>query len=380
MDDETLILMPLEDEPLPGNAPAAPLTMASMEEQPDIELHNWRTQVLAHADKEGYAILPYPEVIAALEKATPNTFDFLMENGWRVSDLLHKVGLVAAPDNFLERFRLKLTDKVVLYASDEDAPIIRTRQYKKGMIFLKFATLAFTAMTPQELEVVEATIDHYVKAPRYRKHLRGMLRWYNERRRLLDSRTKRIASEILTEVDRVTMANGLLDIAAMQGAALTPRSVHQLDRLLQLLGHGPGEVHSLLHRHHVGQGFTATPTTGELLPVKIDTQALRDIEKETKEVQSLLAEVFEKEEEPQKASGPQLPPLLIPLLEKEEWDMAEVEALCQKLGLKPMAALEAVNDYASEKLGDTIADLDGSTLYVTTDYRDALSLSVRPSE
>lgn len=108
----------------------------------------------------------------------------------------------------------------------------------------------------------------------------------------------------------------------------------------------------------------------------IDTGKLERMEKQTKEAQELLSDIFV-EEQPAEAKKPSgeveaVRDILSQLLEKEVWEFAEVDEICKSKGLMTGYVLEKINDLSYEKVDDAVVDQDGDQVFVTTDYKEQL--------
>ncbi len=111
--------------------------------------------------------------------------------------------------------------------------------------------------------------------------------------------------------------------------------------------------------------------------VEIDKQKLESIKKETLEAQSILSNIFVEEDNdennPQdiKEDNP-IMDILKSLLNKEQWQYSEVEELCKKYNVMMGFVLERINDYAFEKIENSVIDDDGEFIYVSTEYKNKL--------
>ena len=113
-------------------------------------------------------------------------------------------------------------------------------------------------------------------------------------------------------------------------------------------------------------------------PVKplLDQKKLAELQQQTKEAQSMLAEIFVQEEEPVKVSEmkserPPFMDVLERLFSKEVWTREEV---AQMVGPNVMIGnlLEQINDYACSRIDDIVLEEDGDRIYVTVEYKDRL--------
>ena len=64
--------------------------------------------------------------------------------------------------------------------------------------------------------------------------------------------------------------------------------------------------------------------------------------------------------------------MLPALLKQEKWLKADFEALCKTYSLLPGFAIERINEIVYEKIGDTLVDDWGETIYIALDYKDLL--------
>ena len=108
----------------------------------------------------------------------------------------------------------------------------------------------------------------------------------------------------------------------------------------------------------------------------LDTQKLAELQQQTREAQSMLAEIFVQEEEkPMPPTPDSGRPVFIGVLEKlfakEVWTRAEIVEMA---GPNVMIGnlLEQINEYACSKIDDIVLEEDGDRIYVTVEYKDRL--------
>ena len=113
-------------------------------------------------------------------------------------------------------------------------------------------------------------------------------------------------------------------------------------------------------------------------PVKplLDPRKLAELQQQTREAQSMLAEIFVQEEEKPMPPTPDAGrPVFIGIMEKlfakEEWTRAEIVEMA---GPNVMIGnlLEQINDYACSRIDDIVLEEDGDRIYVTLEYKDRL--------
>lgn len=172
------------------------------------------------------------------------------------------------------------------------------------------------------------------------------------------------------------------------GGDVSTERVKILKRYCKYLGQDPEKIHSGIHAAMTTDEFaTVEKTTGAVrysIPkpdevthkFTIDTGKLERMEKQTKEAQEMLSDIFVEEQTTveKKPSGEMeaIKDILSTLLDKDVWDFEEVDELCKSKGLMTGFVLEKINDFSYEKVDDAVVDQDGDQIYVTTDYKEQL--------
>ena len=109
-------------------------------------------------------------------------------------------------------------------------------------------------------------------------------------------------------------------------------------------------------------------------PVDLDSERLARIRAETERVSAMLADIFVEDEPHAPAPEPvgddnfpgldtQHASLLSSLLSRPEWPRAEFDGAASKAGLMPGGAMETINEWAFDHLGDAVLD-DGDVVLV----------------
>ena len=109
--------------------------------------------------------------------------------------------------------------------------------------------------------------------------------------------------------------------------------------------------------------------------VVLDTLRLSQIEKDTRESQKILSDIFIDSEATEainlKVSGSVMA-IMKMLFTKEVWSYEEVETICKKRKQMIGSVLEQINDYALSKVDDIVLEDDGDNIYMMTEYKDML--------
>ena len=115
--------------------------------------------------------------------------------------------------------------------------------------------------------------------------------------------------------------------------------------------------------------------TTNKLQVSLNDERLTKVEKQTKQAQELLSDIFDENNEGTDSASQKnnvLLDILEILLTKESWKRKEVEILCQKHHFMIGSVLEQINDFSYDKVEDAVIEDDGDTIYVMTEYKDKL--------
>ncbi|WP_395792472.1 TerB N-terminal domain-containing protein [Aquimonas sp.] len=209
----------------------------------------------------------------------------------------------------------------------------------------------------------------------------------------LDSRIR-----ALPEAERHALARALLEIAAADGR-VDPAEVRALEKLYKSLQIPADSLHADLHAVLSGASpdrsrmLPATP--GQLSGIRISEESLARKLEETVRVQAMLHEIFAEEESAPAASPDMssvtLPePSSLPTLEglasvaagalqallatqRNQWDRATWDLLCEQHGVLPEGTLEAINEWAFERAGEALLEGD-DPLELNEFARDELGL------
>ena len=115
--------------------------------------------------------------------------------------------------------------------------------------------------------------------------------------------------------------------------------------------------------------------TTNKLQVSLNDERLTKVEKQTKQAQELLSDIFEENDEGTDSTSQKnnvLLDILKILLTKESWKRDDVEIICQERHLMIGSVLEQINDYSYNRIEDAVIEDDGDTIYVMTEYKDKL--------
>jgi uncharacterized tellurite resistance protein B-like protein len=202
----------------------------------------------------------------------------------------------------------------------------------------------------------------------------------------------------LPEAERHGLARALVEIAAADGR-VDPAEVRALEKLYKSLQIPVDSLHADLHTVLAGAAPDRTrlrpAKPGQTPGIRISEESLARKLEETFRVQAMLHEIFAEEEgvptPPPVTSSVALPePSSVPTLEglapvaagalqallatqRNQWDRAAWDLLCEQHGVMPEGTLEAINEWAFERAGEALLEGD-DPLELNEFARDELGL------
>lgn len=204
----------------------------------------------------------------------------------------------------------------------------------------------------------------------------------------------------LTQAERVEMA--ALLTRAYGAADGMGASLMALEAIHDALGVPRSDLYASVHEADAeasrARREQTTGATGAGQPVRpagnppaapgtLDLDRIRLIREETHQVSSALSEIYREDEDPEPPQAPsksdapnvaapsadprfegldpELVPLAVLLATREEWSRDAYEAAATNFGLMPNGALETINEWAFDALGDALAE-DGDQITINT--------------
>ena len=265
------------------------------------------------------------------------------------------------------------------------------------------AALIMTAIGPAAKaltlgqKLVDALTTRLQLTPHETKRLTARLRLLPERLPTL-GRLKTIVESI--EPEQQTTIASLAASAALTIGETDQNMMVALERLYEAVGHGRRELYTVLHQSNAAAASCASEPIviedgksrrrGHRIPtppskaksqegIVIDMSKVGVILRETKEVEEILAPIYEDEaaEIPVPAAatptlerkmrfvglGHDQARLLEALITQPEWPRSGFEAKAHELGLMPDGALEAINEWSYDKFDEELIE-DGDPLII----------------
>lgn len=311
---------------------------------------------------------------------------------------LRRIGFGIVPDYEVDKKRFNFGDICVIYKNEDQQPVTLTKKYEQTKLFIKLACYIIHAdkVLPADLVFIEQCIQSYHNTVGNNRHLIAFARWrLSFNNQPIDKQLKNSLTTLLTNKQRAAVGNNLIQIACINGD-IRPKRIDRLKKILLLLELEMDNIHSQIHRILTdSDGFAVIEKKSNAIEFTISNQPssrpqsnesrviinqkkLRIFEQQTKAAQELLSNIFIDEDvtTSQNVTSEDTTSawmdMLKLLLTKEMWSRAEVENECKKRRLMLGAVLEQINDYAYEKVDDTVIEDDGDNIYVTLDYKKQL--------
>ena len=301
-----------------------------------------------------------------------------------LSDVLRNIGYFADPDQDI--FDISLTAKDMFVLTDQKFSDIKSNvDFKLAVLTLKLCAAASWIdgkVSPQESSFIEARILPSFKLnDDQKKRLLFYLRWLLAYDHQLNN-FKRLVGK-LSKPKKKNIASLMVAIVAIDGN-VDPKEVEFLEKIYKGFDLDKDSLYSDLHSY---QSDGAEVVKGSNESVKINQQKVQKKIAESAEVGSILADVFKgdmdsKDEsedvETEKVSTvlePRLARLIKKILTKDVWSLKELESVTKEEGFLINGAIESVNEWAFEELGDALLEEGDDSIVVSTSLKsDALKL------
>lgn len=306
------------------------------------------------------------------------------------ADTLVQVGYGLAPDPRFAFRTPKLHETVILFQIDIEEELAQkpTESYQNAILELgigAFVAHADGAVSLDERTALLSSIENNANLTNYeRTRLRANLQWLLQLPPDVSLFRKRLqeASDDLKSIVR----RMIVSIAHSDGI-IHRDEISKIEKLYKIMGFDPSETYSDLHAGaFVDEPISVRPATrglkGEKIPVVIeqsdqivlDRATIAKLYQENSKVKEVLGEVFgediandseesEKEEEYDSVFeklNKKYVPLVLELVEKENWNDEEVEFLASRHGVIWRGSVEEINDWSYIQLGDLlIIEYDG---------------------
>jgi uncharacterized tellurite resistance protein B-like protein len=316
-----------------------------------------------------------------------------------IAEMLELLGYGIEPDPVFGGIRAKAEDTVCVF-KNEGGDKLRAAPRPAYTLAMAIATLvagvaasSADGLGDEELKWLGWITDRLNLTKPEAVRLQAHVQWLALKRPTLAQVKKLIANVPVAE--RMEIAAFAAAVAAADGVIENAETAF-LEKIYDELGVDRQRLYSALHNHAASH---AAPAAGPVTvaqaepairhPVppqrqskkrgkgtnEIDPAKLQQVVAETRKVSEMLSTIFvENEEEqvetPQAAStsafaglSQECANLAAVLIAKEQWARTEFDAEAKRLGLMPGGALEEINEWAFDKLGEALLE-DGDPLVV----------------
>lgn len=277
-------------------------------------------------------------------------------------------------------------ESCVLYKYPKSIRLSIDQAFKRSEILCRLLALILQGTNINELELT--TIYVNLSKLTDNKHnliyLYAYFLWLSQRKNVLDKGIKQ-ALLALSKSQKSVILNVILNIVTTDDFINVDR-ISALNKILPYLNDNIESVHSLIHQaiavdyNYVSSRETdnnSDESVGVMSEIKLDSNKLNKLKKQTKESHSLLSEIFSSDNEEDNSlntnlGGNIMKQILVTLFKQEVWEYGDFAELCQNNGVLPGSILEQINDYAYEVVNDIVAEESEGKIYVTLEYKDKL--------
>lgn len=310
-----------------------------------------------------------------------------------VAQLLERVGCGVEPDVRFGGRTLSADEPAVVFRQPAGAPSVASAVYSSATLLLHLGAAVATAdggVNADEERQLETQLESALPlSPAEQARLRAHLVWLLTAQPGLAGLKKRVAT--LDEAQRRSIARYTVAVAGADGH-FDPAEVTALTKIYRPLGFAPedayGDIHALAsasappaaepvtvqRADPTAQGFAIPPPPDVEAPaVTLDMERVRATLIKTKTVAALLTDIFSDDEQdaPPAALPPQVTdtPLIAgldakhtalarALAQRSSWTRAELDAMAAEHQLLPDGALDAINEAALDRYGETLCEGD----------------------
>lgn len=316
-----------------------------------------------------------------------------------LAEMLELLGYGIEPDPVFGGIRAKAEDTVCVF-KNESGDKVRAAPRPAYTLAMAIATLvagvaasSVDGLGAEELKWLGWITDRLNLTKPEAVRLQAHVQWLALKRPTLTQVKKLIANVPVAE--RMEIADFAAAVAAADGIIENAETAF-LEKIYDELGVERQRLYSALHNHSASRAAPAGEpvTVAQAEPAirhsvtpqrqskkrgkgasEIDPAKLQQVVAETRRVSEMLSTIFvENEEEhaetPQAATSSafaglsqQCAKLAAVLITREQWVRAEFDAEAKGLGLMPGGALEEINEWAFDKLGEALLE-DGDPLVV----------------
>lgn len=384
-----------DDRDSPAALALLPSELAAGRSSPECE--RFERSVTEALDGRGWAVVAAEELVTGWPSKRS---DRLTK---RESEMLAKFlalrGIGIEPDPRFGGPALGKAERAILFRIDGHEPAAAqgegepSSSYQAATLLLHLAAAVAAAdgeVARDEERHLERHLEEGMELrPSERHRLRYHLRWLVAEPPGMAGVKRRL--EGVDEEQRQALGRFLLAVAGADGR-VDPEEIRILRKIYPLLGLDPDSVYSDVHSLMAGAGtedepvtvVTSKPSEGYAIPPEtdpesggtigftLDPEKIKETRRNSERVASVLADVFEEDDESAEAAPPPQPEVgpalcgldpahsrfLLKLAERTSWERVEIEALAERVGVLPDGALELINDAAFEACGDLLLEGD----------------------
>lgn len=299
-------------------------------------------------------------------------------------EVIRNIGYFADPDPDVFDFILTPKDMLIL-TNQKYVPVQSNVNFKMAVLTLKLCSAASWIdgkVSAQELNFIRTKILPSLKLNDDQKErLLLYVDWLLAYDHQLNN-FKRLVGK-LSKPKKKNIASLMVAIVAIDGN-VDPKEVEFLEKIYKGFDLDKDSLYSDLHSYQSDGAEVVKSSSGS---VKINQQKVQKKIAESAEVGSILADVFKEdmdskdeseEVKPEKVTTvlePRLARLIKKILTKDVWLLKELETVTKEEGFLINGAIEDVNEWAFEELGDALLEEGEDSIVVSKSLKsDALKL------
>lgn len=301
---------------------------------------------------------------------------------------IRRIGYGIIPNMIIDETRFNYGDKCIIYRDADIADIDITIARQLELLIKVCVTVIGTTFSDTETLLIDDFVRKEVNHTSTRRYLAAYVRWIIMSTYKLTKADKNDIQK-LPNILKNHYSVFIARIASLNNLSIAKRE-EKLKEILPLFGIESQAIHTLIHSSLLTSDekfatIEKVTNSSEFIIDKVSTsnkngfvlsgERLAEIEKQTRQAQDLLSDIFEDDGDSTKSTihdNKVFLDILKILLSKELWKRDEVESLCKEHHLMIGSVLEQINDFSYTKIEDAVIEDDGDTIYVMTEYKEQL--------
>ena len=347
---------------------------------------------LSNICKNGVGSLPLKTLYKTIGQQPP--IKLLKKDNESLALFIENMGFGIAPDVRYHNMNPSLDGNIAIFSKGHGVDFCPSKEFRTVGTILRLGAMVSQIdkdIAPAEEAILQSLVKDNRELTNIEKEsLLAFLHWCLRNKQNAAGLKARLSE--VSDIEKSAISHILVSVAHADGE-IKPEEIKQLEKLYTTLGldkqQVTGDIHALAAQNGpVTVGLKDPDTSFDIpqpaIPVGtargfvLNEELIRIRKEETKQVKSVLEDIFVEQEEdepeavPAGATVSDNPMALLDeahqklfshLISKESWERAALQETCKNLGIMIDGAMEVLNEWAFENVNAPLID-DGELIYV----------------